>query len=138
MKTLVVSGFPGVGKTTLFKNTKKSVLDSDSSKFDKSNFPENYINDIKNNIGLVDIICVSSHLEVREALVDNDISFLLVYPNLNCKEDYIKRYKNRGSDNSFIDLLDKNWDFWIKQLQSQKGCSHLVLDGKTYLGDIIC
>ncbi len=39
MKTKVYSAFPGVGKTTYFNTTDKNVLDSDSSKFDKKNFP---------------------------------------------------------------------------------------------------
>ena len=52
-KTLVVAGFPGIGKTFFKKNLQnKSVLDSDSSKFSwdgkiggKRNpkFPANYI-----------------------------------------------------------------------------------------------
>ena len=46
MKTKVYSAFPGVGKTTYFNNTSKNVLDSDSSTFDKSEFPQNYINHI--------------------------------------------------------------------------------------------
>ena len=67
--TLVVSAFPGCGKSHLFRNKgDKKILDSDSSTFDKSQFPENYINHIKSNIGDVDMILVSSHKEVRDAL----------------------------------------------------------------------
>ena len=50
MKTKVYSAFPGVGKTTYFNTTDKNVLDSDSSKFDKKNFPANYIEHIERNI----------------------------------------------------------------------------------------
>jgi hypothetical protein len=47
--TILISAFPGTGKSFLFNNTKLKILDSDSSKFDKSKFPENYI-DISNLI----------------------------------------------------------------------------------------
>ena len=50
LKGKVICGFPGVGKSTLFKELEDSdylVLDSDSSTFDKTKFPENYIEHIK-------------------------------------------------------------------------------------------
>src|SRR5574343_786468 len=88
--TLIVSAFPGTGKSHLFNNTKLNILDSDSSKFDKSKFPENYIKHIKENIEKVDVILVYSHKEVRNALVKNNIKFLLVYPNKSLKSEYVK------------------------------------------------
>jgi hypothetical protein len=75
--TKVISAFPGCGKTHLFKTHKnKIILDSDSSTFDKKYFPQNYIKHIKENIGKVDIILVSSHSDVRSALVNENIDFI--------------------------------------------------------------
>ena len=89
MKTKVYSAFPGCGKTTYFNTTYKKVLDSDSSKFDKSNFPENYIEHIWMNVHdpSVDKILVSSHKDVREALVNKGIPFVLVYPDKSLKDE---------------------------------------------------
>jgi len=111
-KTLVISGFPGIGKSHFFrKNKDKVVLDSDSSKFSwiekgirHPDFPNNYIKYIKENlayinplgVGKADIILVSSHKNVRDALVENDIPFTLVYPSRDIKEEYLQRYKDRG------------------------------------------
>ena len=61
MRTKIVSAFPGMGKTTYHKNNPKTTLDSDSSGFSwvinesgekvrNSEFPQNYINHIKENI----------------------------------------------------------------------------------------
>ena len=84
IETIVVSGFPGVGKSYYVNYGESNdympqgfALDSDSSKFDKKEFPQNYIDHIKNNIGKVKIIFVSSHKEVREELVKNNIRFVL-------------------------------------------------------------
>ena len=93
IKTIVVSGFPGVGKSYYVNYGEGSdympqgfAIDSDSSTFDKSNFPKNYIEHIKENIGKVKIIFVSSHKEVRDALVKNNIDFTLAYPNIDLTE----------------------------------------------------
>lgn len=136
MYARVVSAFPGTGKTH-YSNIYQDgmVLDSDSSKFDKQYFPENYIEHIRASL-LNESICrifVSSHKVVRDALVDNDIPFLLVYPNRELKEEYVQRYKNRGSTPDFISLVEKNWDAWIDELDNQMGCSKIKLKSGEYL-----
>ena len=111
MNTKVISGFPGVGKSYLFNNTDLKVLDSDSSNFSwikdsegrntkerNPDFPQNYIDHIKKNIGKVDIILTSSHDVVRKALKESCIDYILVHPNIRAKEEYIERYTQRGND----------------------------------------
>lgn len=137
-QTLVISAFPGCGKSHFFRNNKDmEVLDSDSSKFDKAHFPQNYIEHIKSNLGKVDIIMVSSHKEVRDALVENGIPFILVYPSPEIKEEYIQRYIDRGNTGSFVQLLNNNWEIWLKELEKQKGCKKIKLKKGQYLSDVI-
>ena len=135
MSTKIISAFPGTGKSYYYENSDLNVLDSDSSKFDKQNFPANYIKHIKDNIGKADIIFVSSHEEVRKALVDNDIPFTLVYPDKSLKWEYLVRYKLRGSPENFCGIISNNWDNWISDLQKQKGCDHIILKNNEYIAD---
>jgi len=145
--TLVISGFPGIGKSHFFrKNEKegKSVLDSDSSLFSwiekgvrHPDFPNNYIKHIKENLGKSDIILVSSHKNVRDDLVENNIPFTLVYPSRSIKEEYLQRYIDRGSDNPFIKLLDNNWDNFLDEMEQQKGCEKIELEEGKYLSDYL-
>lgn len=138
IETLVVSAFPGCGKSHLFRNKgEKKILDSDSSTFDKSQFPQNYIEHIKYNIGEVDIILVSSHKEVRDALVNEGIDFTLVYPSKDIKDEYIQRYIDRGNDGKFVELLKQNWDNWTDELENQKGCEKIELESGQYLSNVI-
>ena len=139
MKTKVYSAFPGVGKTTYFNTTDKNVLDSDSSKFNKKNFPANYIEHIERNIQdpKVDKILVSSHKDVRDALVKKGIPYVLVYPNREIKDEYIQRYKDRGNNDTFVDLLDKNWDNWMDEMDNQEGCYKVKIGSGQYLTDVI-
>lgn len=136
--TLLVSAFPGVGKSYLFKNNEKyNVLDSDSSKFDKDLFPSNYIDHIKENIGKVDIILISTHDVVRKSLEENNLLFILVYPDISLKDEYIGRYNERGNDDNFIKILGENWENWIEDIETQKGCIKIKLESGEYLSNIL-
>jgi len=129
MRTKIISAFPGTGKTTYHSKHSQSSLDSDSSnfswiKYENGNntnqrnpeFPANYIEHIKQNIGKYEFIFVSSHKEVREALLDNSIFFYLVYPKIDRKDEFISRFKERGSSEGFINLLDSKWEEWVQEI----------------------
>ena len=144
MKTVIISAFPGVGKTYFSENTKLKVKDSDSSKFDKKNFPQNYVDSIKKDMGKYDIILVSSHEEVRSLLYESKIEYNLVFPNGDCKNEYIQRYKDRGSPEAFIKLLDEMWEQWIESCIYDGGDSTwfrsgvaIKLDCGRYLSDVV-
>lgn len=148
--TVLISAFPGTGKSHFCHHsgmvylddgskvwdwTSVTVTDSDSSKFDKKDFPQNYINHIKELMGKLDVICISTHSEVRHALVENGMPFTLVYPDIKLKEEYVQRFRDRGSPHTFITLLSMHWDNWIKQLMEQENCNHIVLKSGEYLAD---
>jgi len=127
MRTKIISAFPGTGKSIYHSKHKETTLDSDSSNFswvidDESNkirnpnFPKNYIEHIKENIGKYEFIFVSSHKEVRDSLLDNCVFFYLVYPDSNRKEEFIQRYKDRGNDENFVQLVTDKWDDWMKEI----------------------
>lgn len=142
--TKIISGFPGVGKSWLFENQKRLnrvVLDSDSSGFSwvskgvrNPGFPQNYIEHIKDNIGKVDIIMISSHDVVRNALKENNVPYIIVYPDASQKEIYINRYRQRGNDDKFIEFISSNWSKFISDIGQDNYPSHYRLPkGDTYL-----
>ena len=70
------------------------------------------------------------------------IPFVLVYPNRELKDEYIQRYKERGNNDAFVDLLEKNWDNWMDEMDSmnpQEGQSlyKIKLGPGQYLTDVI-
>jgi hypothetical protein len=144
MKTKIISAFPGTGKSYYYKNNLKTTLDSDSSQFQWLNitkngsrdggnlipnpkFPQNYINHIKNNIGKYEFIFVSSHNIVREALKNNCLYFYLLVPDIDDKDIYIKRYKDRGDHPKFIDKISKNWEQWINECLEECHCNIITM-----------
>lgn len=134
MRTLVISAFPACGKSYCVENysDKFDMIDSDSSEFswlkDSSGkntkernpeFPNNYMEHIKNNIGNKDIIFVSSHKNVRDALNANKIKHIVIYPDIYAKDDWVKRMKKRGSDEKFIKFISDNWEKFINEIEEE-------------------
>lgn len=166
---LIFSAFPGCGKSTLFRKAPEYGLvpcqvaknedgvpvittppapagstylfDSDSSLFDKSNFPHNYIEHIKGIMESYEnvIILVSSHEEVRAALSANGIEYILVYPDRSLKEEFIQRYIDRGSPESFVKMMEEKWDVFIdscvNKLSSHNQAGDYVLKSGEGLAD---
>lgn len=147
-KAKVLSVFPGVGKTYLFNNQEKyniRVADSDSSQFSwiekgvrNPDFPANYIAHIKENLEKFDLILVSSHEIVRKALREAGIKYDVIVPNISDKDCYIQRFRNRGSDESFIQLLSENWEKWISDIHILEPIEITVstMTYRAYLSDL--
>lgn len=143
-QTRIISGFPGVGKTTCVSKFNDPyngcfVMDSDSSKFPKDNFPQNYLEHIYFvfHVSKPTILLVSSHEAVRNGLVELGLKFDLVYPDKCLLGEYIQRFTDRGNSCEFIDLVYKNWEEWILGCENQEGCQKIILPEKKYLSDYI-
>lgn len=134
MKTLIISAFPGCGKSHCVKHEqdkfKEMIVDLESSDYSwrkdengarerNPEFPKNYIEKIKEGIGTANIIFVSSHKEVRDALKEAGLKYILVYPNHYQKEEYLKRYEKRGNSPKFINQIDYNWEEWIDECDNE-------------------
>jgi len=143
--TKVVAAFPGCGKSWLFDHQadlNQTILDSDSSGFSWSEpgvrnpeFPANYIKHIQENIDKVDAILVSTHQDVRNALKAAGIEYTLVYPDVRCKDIYIQRYKDRGSPEAFIKLLEDKWGAWVEECRDETYPTKISL-GNRFIADV--
>lgn len=123
----VILGFPGVGKSTasriLGRSHNLSVLDTDehdSSKSASPNFPHPYVDYILSAIaeGEYDVIFVTSHKAVRDALIDAGVSYTLVYPARSLRDTYVQRYRDRESPGALIDIISNNWDNWLEECET--------------------
>lgn len=145
MRTKIIAGFPGIGKSVLFNSSSDlKVLDSDSSLFSwieegvrHPDFPNNYMQHIKENIGKADVILVSSHDVVRKALEENGIEYTLVYPSIELKDEYIERYKKRGNNEGFINFIGNNWDNFIQDIEKETFPDLIRLDSGEFLSDVL-
>lgn len=140
---MIILGFPGVGKSTLAQE--EGYQDSDSSLFSwdptkprtrHPEWPNNYLDHLE-EATKSKVVFASTHAEVREGLIARGIPFTLVYPSLEMKREYIQRYVDRGSPEKFIELLESQYETWIRELMNQEGCDHFVLTSGQYLSDIL-
>ena len=134
-QTLIISGFPLVGKSWLFQHQNKlglKVADSDSSLYSwvydgngnkttqrHPDFPNNYMADIKAAIEAreLDIIMVSSHAQVRQALLDNGINFVMAYPDTgeDAKQKGLYKYDHREKNGFTREFLESNYESMVQE-----------------------
>lgn len=134
----IISGFPGVGKSTYIKQCDDdAMLDSDSSKWGKDDFPNNYVDYIDKMINEGKTILCSSHEEVRKELESRGFKYAIVYPDISLKDEYITRYTERGSPEGFLKLLDEQWDNFIKSCEDSKAVKQYVLQSGEYMSDVL-
>ena len=168
MKYGIFSGFPGVGKTSLWtkarageipgltaltlaevKNaetvakyqSKPVIVDSDSSNFPKEHFPHNYVQHIafvEENYDQA-VILVSSHANVRTALSHAELPYTVIVPQIDVesRDEYMKRYEERGSNETFISLIHENWDSFVKGCIDDPNAIVIELRKDEFLEDII-
>lgn len=152
MKTTIICGFPGIGKTTCrYKYNNTNVLDMESSAyswiFDSNScpkrnpeFPNNYIDSLEllAKKGGYEYIFVSSHEEAREEMRNRGIKYIIVAPEntSEIKNEYCKRYLKRGSDIDLINKVYQDCDYMIESIERDPSPT-IWLDCGEYLADVI-
>lgn len=129
-KTWLISAFHGCGKTTASRTLKGqiNVIDLESLSFLNSNFPQNYIEHIKENIGKQDVILVSAHETVRKALNKEGLEYFLFYPSMRRKDEFLDLYYRRGNSEAFINTLDKHFESVLENCQNDSSPNKIELN----------
>lgn len=126
-KTIVIAGFPGIGKSECIEKKEDLIF--------QGCYDANMgclIDGIKSNIGKVDIIFVSTRVEVTQALFSNNIPFIYVYPNIELKDEYVGRIFDEETKKYVID----NWHDLITEIDLCEN-DKIALTAGQYISDII-
>ena len=84
-------------------------------------------------------VLISSQPEVLKEVSHRELAFITVTPSNNLKDEYIERYKRRGNNQNFIELMSKNFDTFSGDLakNSKATANIIVRKENTYLSDIL-
>lgn len=154
---MIISGFPGIGKSFACRKlrNKINIKDDDSNNFynicsddgSKSTnplFPSNYVNEIKKFIESVEltqdensVYLISTDKSVRNMLLEQAITFTLIYPDKSLKDEYLLRYIEKGSSDDFIRFMDANFIKLIEEIELDSRLNLLKLKSKEYLSDYL-
>ena len=155
-KGIIVCAFPATGKTTAICQADKLGIvacDSDSEdhhwidrnvpreeREERPDWIQSYVAHLQKATAENDFVFASTHDVVREALVANEVPFVVVYPTKDQKEEFLSRVNNRstGLCGEFgLNLLTKMWDIWLEQMESQSACGRVILQNQQYLADVL-
>lgn len=152
---MIISAFAGVGKTTLAKKYEKDVIDLESGNFKwiengnteatkgdntrtlNPKFPINYLEAIKKANTEYKVVLISQHEVIRKCLDAVKLDYFIAYPDMSMKEEFIERYKQRGNNDNFINLIISNWEKWINDLDNINNHNKIILQKGQYLSDYV-
>src|SRR5690606_6932294 len=100
-------------------------------------FPKNYMEHIKKVKDRFDIVLVSTHRDVLNAIHEEGLKAIVVYPHISLRYEYMNRYKRRRSPKSLIDFIYDNWTEFIMDLENDNRFETLCIESGVYLSDVI-
>jgi adenylate kinase family enzyme len=148
--SLIICGFPGVGKTTAAAN-RSDIEDAESSAFHwlwdaatgernpNPKFPENYVDYLVRQLASHEppfVILASCHETVRKELARRKLPYLIVAPEEDAKDEYLARYLRRGDPLEFIRMMDVNWREFMTSVWLDKATDIRLRPGQV-LADIL-
>ncbi|MDY4475944.1 hypothetical protein, partial [Mitsuokella sp.] len=122
MTAILISAFPGLGKTYLYQQYKDrlKILDLNTGRFEGDDFPGNYIAEVEKRLNDYDLILLSSDRNVRYALNDAGLDFDLFYPSKDRKNELVEIYVTNRKSRDFIMNLDHNFNDFIDEIEDEE------------------
>ena len=157
-KVIVVAGMAGVGKTFLSQKYSnvidldhlyykysyaKEVMEEKSfeelkgfseGRTNNPDWPQNYFAKFYEYIKDYDIVLLPSAREIIDYLDEVNFEYFLCYPDVKSKDTYMKRYKNRGANETWMKKMDENFEDDVNYFESKKA-KKVVLSGDETLED---
>lgn len=140
MEGIIISGFAGIGKTTIAEKYQNRIIDLESSDFKwvyeddttanmskelrkgvsnrmlNPEWPRNYMKAIMEATKKFDIVLIAQGNDIRDLLDENRIEYCICFPAVECKQEYLDRYMARGNQQAFVELIKSNFKTWVEDL----------------------
>ena len=103
----------------------------------REEWPDNYSKAVINVYNEHKYVIIPPIGSVLAALRDEDIPYILCYPERSAKAEYESRYRDRGNSESFLRVFVDHWDMFLNDMESDPGDNHVVLKEGEYLLDYL-
>lgn len=152
LKTLIVSAFPGCGKSYLAQNCKidnYTFCDKDNGYLDNEEQFKTYVSEILELVGKFDFILISQYPQILKMLYSLHIPYIVIAPNnisylstntkQLIKQQWFGRFYLRKNSSEWINLIYNNYDKWtsLHHLKSMRPKKIILLNYNEYLSDIM-
>ena len=104
-------------------------------KVDNPDFPDNFIQYIKENIGKVDVIFVDSNIRIRQWLNESKINFVTVYPWSSCLQEWIGRMYLQDYPDFIIRNKINGWHHEVYPVKEPYGDQFFRLSCGKYINE---
>lgn len=151
---MIIAGFPGVGKTNLelkYENVidldkeyifdlteEQKMMDFEELKgIDKpfnKDWPFCYIKEIYKKIKEYDIVLICQEKNLLLELDRQNVDYIVAYPQKDCLNDYLERYRKRGNSEEYLKRKKKSFYIEIDYL-SRNTNRKWILEKGEYLED---
>lgn len=110
MKRNIICGFAGIGKSTMAKKV-AGVIDLESTPFDKD--WKRYVKVARHMADNGYTVLLSCHEGLRAELNVQGVKYTVAMPPEDDREAYLKRYKDRGNREDFVNMMDDKWSEFL-------------------------
>lgn len=103
-------------------------------------FPMNYLHHIKLHMGDEDVILASSKNEVRQAMRDAGLKYMIVLPSERLYCEWIGRAylaQQEGTCKYTVKEIQRNWNEWIHSCMKDPSNKIIIDEPNTFLSDLI-
>ena len=102
-------------ESTIYKylnnSEEKEAIKGNKDRKLNPDWPSNYFKKLEEVKDKYDYILISDEV-CNEFLLKNNYEYWWIYPSLELKEEYLKRCKDRGNTQDFIDYYNNLWEEW--------------------------
>lgn len=139
VKTLFVASFPDLGSFD-FSKTDISVGNVDNSDYffcNSSTYIHSYIESLKQAVGTCDVLFVPASDRIISGLKDEGIKCIVLYPNINCKEKFVKDLLDSKMEEDFVSTIENSWNFVISRLDKKNYSYKFVMGEEDKVLDVL-
>ena len=135
---IIISGFSNIGKSSLNKYKDIKCIDFDTHYFRKEEgWVDMYIECLMALVEKYDFVFITTHGVMLKRLNELGISYYLVYPKRELKEEYRNRAVSRNSPSEFVEGFFSRWDEHISDCEKNTFAKKIILSSGEYLSDVI-